>query len=92
LPPSVLYESLLTELSWFYSVGKNSQDALAQRNRRQQQAELDYYQTFLGNLLRLLSDSKLEKVDEIIKIIRSGASHEEIFNAARKLNHEVYDT
>ena len=43
--------------------------------------EVEYYRTFLDQLLGVVRDGNQATVERVLSVIRSGASHQEIFAA-----------
>ncbi|OQE43124.1 hypothetical protein PENCOP_c003G08798 [Penicillium coprophilum] len=55
---------------------------------RQQEFDLNYYRTFLENLVSVMRDAHSESVARIVSLIRSGASNEEIHIALQRVRDE----
>jgi hypothetical protein len=61
-------------------------DLVQQSALVQQEQDLDYYRTFLDNLVSVIRDSRSDTVADILALIRSGASNEEIHRALQAVN------
>ncbi|KAJ5972522.1 uncharacterized protein N7479_002440 [Penicillium vulpinum] len=55
---------------------------------RQQEIELNYYRKFLEDLVGVMRDAHSESVAQIVSLIRSGASNEEIQIALQRVRDE----
>lgn len=52
----------------------------------QQEHDLHYYRSFLENLVSVVRDGHADTVAQIVSLIRSGASNEEIHRAIQPVN------
>ncbi|CAI7612711.1 unnamed protein product [Penicillium glandicola] len=52
---------------------------------RQQELDLNYYRKFLEDLVSVMRDAHSDSVDQIVSLIRSGASNAEIHIALRRI-------
>ncbi|KXG51044.1 uncharacterized protein PGRI_066160 [Penicillium griseofulvum] len=52
---------------------------------RQQEVDLNYYRKFLEDLVGVMRDAHSESVAQIVSLIRSGASNEEIHIALQRV-------
>ncbi|KAJ5942636.1 hypothetical protein N7516_002804 [Penicillium verrucosum] len=55
---------------------------------RQQELDLNYYRKFLEDLVGIMRDAHSDSVAQLVLLIRSGASNEEIRNTIRRVQDE----
>ncbi|KGO65683.1 hypothetical protein PITC_007990 [Penicillium italicum] len=55
---------------------------------RQQQLDLNYYRKFLEDLVAVMRDAHSDSVAQLVSLIRSGASNQEIYNALQRVQNE----
>ncbi|KAL4786761.1 hypothetical protein BJX76DRAFT_70274 [Aspergillus varians] len=65
--------------------GRNPEQAGGHEATNIETETAEYYQTFLGRLLTLVSHGQPEAVNRLIEFIRSGASQQQIFEALSEL-------
>ncbi|KAJ6149750.1 hypothetical protein N7471_000949 [Penicillium samsonianum] len=73
--------------------GLNSELAsdLSQRRQqiRQQELDLNYYRKFLEDLVTVMRDAHSDAVAQLVLLIRSGASNEQIHVALQRVQDEI---
>ncbi|KAJ5779210.1 hypothetical protein N7457_006930 [Penicillium paradoxum] len=69
-------------------LGNNSSEDQQPARLAQQERDLVYYRKFLEDLVAVMRDARSESVTQIIALIRSGASHDEIQTALHRVQSE----
>ncbi|CRL29083.1 unnamed protein product [Penicillium camemberti] len=54
----------------------------------QQELDLNYYRKFLEDLVAVMRDAHSDSVAQLVSLIRSGASNEDIHNTLRRVQDE----
>ncbi|CAI7605360.1 unnamed protein product [Penicillium bialowiezense] len=74
------------------TVGSPTKDQPRASDSRRQPVQpgrdLNYYRTFLEDLVAVMRDGDADAVSRIVTLIRSGASNEEIYHAIQQLQAE----
>lgn len=55
---------------------------------RQQELDLNYYRKFLEDLVAVMREAHSDSVAQLVSLIRSGASKEEIHNTLRRVQDD----
>ncbi|KAJ5415452.1 hypothetical protein N7465_004147 [Penicillium sp. CMV-2018d] len=68
---------------------EHNNDSLERRQQiRQQELDLNYYRRFLEDLVAVMRDAHSDSVAQLVLLIRSGASNEDIHNTLRRVQDE----
>ncbi|KAJ5962257.1 hypothetical protein N7501_007198 [Penicillium viridicatum] len=68
---------------------EHNNDSLERRQQiRQQELDLNYYRRFLEDLVAVMRDAHSDSVAQLLLLIRSGASNEDIRNTLRRVQDE----
>ncbi|KAJ5138977.1 uncharacterized protein N7515_003825 [Penicillium bovifimosum] len=71
------------------NTSENTHDSPERREQiRQQELRLNYYRKFLEDLVGFMRDAQSESVADLVALIRSGASDEEILVALERVKEE----